>query len=46
MIRGLDNGAAVHEHGMRHGFASHQEPGSLISGGGWGVQRTSAVGAQ
>ena len=25
----------MHEHGLWHGFASHQEPGSLISGRGW-----------
>ena len=25
----------MYEHGLWHGFASHQEPGSLISGRGW-----------
>ena len=29
----IGQGAAVHGHGT-HGFTSHQEPGSLISGGG------------
>jgi len=39
MVRGMG-----HEHGTWHGFTSHQELGSLISGGGCDVQRVSAVG--
>ena len=51
MIRGLGNRRLCmsmvrgmgHEHGTWHGFTSHQELGSLISGGGCDVQRVTGV---